>query len=186
MSTTRDTLPIRTRRWSGRPLWQVGVVTALAAAAASVLVYAAARWGGVPMELTEVFEDEFARMPVMNMALGAVLEGGVVGTALAAACRRWSRSPRVWFLTLTTIGLIASFALPLASDASTATKVVLSISHVVVAAIIVPPLALALPRDATAVSANTGRSARMGFVHADPGEQSGGGGQRGDRPDGGA
>jgi hypothetical protein len=44
-----------------------------------------------------------------------------------------------------TIGLIASFALPIASDASTATKLVLATSHVVVAAVIVPALALALP-----------------------------------------
>jgi len=42
-------------------------------------------------------------------------------------------------------GLTASFALPITSDASTATKVVLAISHVVVAIIIVPALALALP-----------------------------------------
>lgn len=43
-------------------------------------------------------------------------------------------------------GLVASFALPITGDASTATKVVLAISHVVVAIIIVPALALALPR----------------------------------------
>jgi hypothetical protein len=129
----------------GRPLWQVGLIASLVAAAASVAVYAVARAAGVPMELTEVLEDEFARMPVRNMAFGALLEGGAAGTALAAACRRWSRRPRLWFVTLTTVGLIASFALPVFSDASTATKVVLSISHVVVALIIVPPLMLALP-----------------------------------------
>jgi hypothetical protein len=133
------------RPWRERPLWQIGLVTALVAAVASVIVYAVARAAGVPMELTEVFEDEFARMPVRNMVFGALLEGGVAGTVLAAACRRWSRRPRSWFVTLTAIGLIASFALPIFSDASTATKVVLSISHLVVAVIIVPPLALALP-----------------------------------------
>lgn len=69
----------------------------------------------------------------------------MAGTALVAACRRWASRPRSSFLALTMIGLIASFALPLTSDASTATKVVLSISHVVVAAIVVPALALALP-----------------------------------------
>ena len=109
----------------------------------------AARAGGVPMELTEVFEDDFARMPVMNMAWGALLEGGVAGTVLAAGCRRWARRPRVVFVALAIAGLVASFALPIASDASTATKVVLSISHVVVAAIIVPALALALPASAS-------------------------------------
>jgi hypothetical protein len=46
-------------------------------------------------------------------------------------------------------GLIASFALPITSDASTATKVVLGISHIVVAIIIVPALALALPGGTT-------------------------------------
>jgi hypothetical protein len=54
------------------------------------------------------------------------------------------------------IGLIASFVLPVGSDASTATKVVLSISHVVVAAIIVPALALALPGERTSAPKKPG------------------------------
>jgi hypothetical protein len=37
----------------------VGLAAALVAAAASILVYMAAWAGGVPMELTEVFEDHF-------------------------------------------------------------------------------------------------------------------------------
>jgi hypothetical protein len=131
----------------GRPLWQVGLASSAVAAAASVALYAVARVAGVPMELTEVFEDQFARMPVWNMAFAALLEGGAAGTVLAVACRRWARRPRTAFLVLTTVGLIASFILPVVSDASTATKVVLSISHVVVAAIIVPALTLALPRE---------------------------------------
>ena len=69
----------------------------------------------------------------------------VAGTLLATACRRWTRRPRPTFVILAVIGLVASFAMPVVSDASTATKVVLSISHLVVAAIIVPALALALP-----------------------------------------
>lgn len=121
------------------------MAAAVIAAAASITVYMLARAAGVPMELTEVFEDQFARMPVMNMALAALLEGGIAGTVLATICRRWTRRPRLSFVTLTMIGLIASFAVPIASDASTATKVVLSISHIVVAVIIVPALALALP-----------------------------------------
>jgi uncharacterized protein DUF6069 len=133
------------RSWSQGPLWQVGSVAALVAAMASVTVYAVARIFGVPMELTEVFEDRFARMPVMNMAWASLLDGGLVGTVLAAACRRWATRPRAVFIALASIGLIASFVLPMVSDASAATKVVLSISHVVVAAILVPALALALP-----------------------------------------
>lgn len=126
-----------------------GLVGALVAATASVVVYGAARAAGVPMDMTEVFEEEFARMPVMNMVWGALLEGGVAGTALAAACRRWTRRPRSYFVALAMIGLVVSFALPIASDASTATKVVLSIGHVVVAIIIAPALALVLPPPTT-------------------------------------
>jgi hypothetical protein len=148
MARSADRAPTGPDR-TQRPLWLVGLAAALVAAAASVLVYIAARTGGVPMELTEVFEDHFARMPVMNMAWAALLEGGVAGTLLAAACRRWASRPRTAFLTLAMIGLIASFVLPVVSDASTATKVVLSVSHVVVAAIIVPALALALPGERT-------------------------------------
>jgi hypothetical protein len=148
-TTSQHVPPVRSRAWTKRPLWQVGLAAALVAAAASVLMYVAARAGGVPMELTEVFEDHFARMPVMNMAWAALLDGGVAGTVLAAACRRWARRPRSTFLALAMVGLTASFVLPVISDASTATKVVLSISHVVVAAIIVPALALALPGERT-------------------------------------
>jgi hypothetical protein len=108
-------------------------------------VYGVARAAGVPMALTEVFETKFARMPVANMAFAALLEGGLAGTLIAATCRRWARRPRRSFLALAAIGLAASFALPLTSDGSTATKVVLSISHVIVAVIIVPALALMLP-----------------------------------------
>lgn len=145
--------PTRMWSWIDRPLWQIGLVSAVVAAVASIAVYAIALAAGVPMELTEVFEDEFARMPVQNMAFGALLEGGVGGTLLAVACRRWAKRPRTFFLWLTSIGLIASFALPIVSDASTSTKVVLSISHIVVAAIIVPALTLALPRNSRAGTA---------------------------------
>jgi hypothetical protein len=127
----------------------VGLATALVAASASVTLYWIALAAGVPMELTEVFEDEYARMPVLNMAMAALLEGGLAGTVLAAACRRWASRPRPWFLALTAVGLVVSFVLPVISDATTATKVVLSISHVVVAIVIVPPLALTLPLTTT-------------------------------------
>jgi hypothetical protein len=149
MTTSRDAAPVRKGSWTERPLWQVGLIAALVAAAASIIVYVGARAAGVPMELTEVFEDQFARMPVMNMAWGALLEGGLAGTVLATACRRWTRRPRLYFVALAMTGLIASFALPITSDASTATKVVLGISHIVVAIIIVPALALALPGGTT-------------------------------------
>src|SRR5258708_38958638 len=131
--TSRQAAPARGGPWTERPLWQVGFAAALVAAAASVIVYMAARAAGVPMELTEVFEDEFARMPVMNMALAALLEGGAAGTALAGVCRRGAGRPRWGVGGLAAIGPIPSFGLPLVSDASTAAKVVLDISQLYVA-----------------------------------------------------
>jgi hypothetical protein len=133
------------RAQAARPLWQIGLVAALVATAANVVLYLAARAADVPMELTEVFSDDFQRIPLVSMVLATLLEGGVAGTALAAACRRWAKHPQITFIALAVIGTIASLSLPITSDASTATMVVLSISHVVVALIIVPPLALHLP-----------------------------------------
>jgi Family of unknown function (DUF6069) len=130
--------------WTKRPLWQVGLVAALIAAAANTVLYALARLAGVPLELTEVFSDHFGRMPVSSFVLGTLLDGGAVATALAAACRRWAPRPRTWFVALAVIGTVTSFWLPLASDASAATMVVLSIAHVVAALVIVPALALTL------------------------------------------
>lgn len=126
-------------------MWQIGLAVGLVAAAAGIVVYAAARVAGVPMELTEVFEDQFARMPVLNMAWAALLDGALPGTVLAALCRRWAARPRLSFIMLTAVGFLASFVLPVTSDASTATKAVLSFSHMAAAAIIIPPLTIALP-----------------------------------------
>ena len=131
-------------------MWQVGLVAALLAAIASVLIYLAVRAAGVPMELTEVFEDHFAHMPIQNMAYAALVDGGVSGTVLAWTCRRWTRRPRPCFCALAGVGLLASLALPVLSDATASTKIVLCLSHVVVAAIIVPALAVALPQVTTA------------------------------------
>jgi hypothetical protein len=119
-------------------------VAALVAAAANVVVYVAARAAGVPLELTEVFSDEFEQMPLSSFVLGTLIDGGAGGTALAAACRRWAPHPRTWFIALAVVGTIASLVLPLISDGTAATKVVLCITHIVAALIIVPPLARTL------------------------------------------
>jgi hypothetical protein len=122
--------------------------TCRAASAANAVLYAVARLAGVPLELTEMFSDHFGRIPVQSFVLATLLDGGIVATTLAttlaAACRRWAPHPRTWFVVLAVIGTVASLGLPLASDATTATKVVLSIGHVVAALVIVPALPLTL------------------------------------------
>jgi Family of unknown function (DUF6069) len=140
----RRRLPPTKPAWTQRPLWQVGLAAALVASAANAFLYAVARVAGVPLELTEVFSDHFGRIPVQSFVLGTLLDGGVVATTLAAACRRWAPRPRTWFVALAVIGTVASLGLPLTSDGTTATMVVLSIGHVVAALVIVPALALTL------------------------------------------
>ena len=129
-----------------RSLWKIGLITALVASAANVIVYGAARAAGVPLELTEVFDDSFQRMSVASFILATLLEGGVVATAVAAGCRRWLRHPRFSFIPLAVVGTVGSFALPVTSDGTASTKVVLCLTHFVAALIIVPALAVSLPR----------------------------------------
>ena len=82
------------------------------AAAANTVLYVVARLAGLPLELTEVFSDQFGRMPVHSFVLATLLEGGAVGTMAAAACQRWAPRPRTSFVALAVVGTIASFWLP--------------------------------------------------------------------------
>jgi hypothetical protein len=129
-----------------RPLWRVGLAAALLAAAANVVVYVVARGLGVPLEITEIFAEHFARIPVQSFVFGTLIDGGIVGTALAYACRAWAPHPQTWFVVLAVLGTVGSLALPILSDGTTATKVLLCVSHVVAAVILVPALAAALRR----------------------------------------
>jgi Family of unknown function (DUF6069) len=150
MTASRDAadrarpMAVHARR-TAQPLWRIGLTAASVASAANVVVYVVARAAGVPLELTEVFADDFERIPASSFVLATLLEGGVTATAVAAICRKWASRPRASFVALAVIGTIASLGLPIASDGTTATVVVLSISHIVAALVIVPALALALP-----------------------------------------
>jgi amino acid transporter len=65
----------------------------------------------------------------------------VVGIVLASALARWARRPQRTFV-IATVALTALSLLPDASaDASTATRHVLALTHVVAAAIVIPAVA---------------------------------------------
>jgi hypothetical protein len=83
---------------------------------------------------------------VQSFVLATLLDGGATGIILALACRRWATRPRAYFVALTVIGAIASRGLPIAKDGTTATKIVLSISHGIAALVIASALALTLPK----------------------------------------
>jgi hypothetical protein len=69
----------------------------------------------------------------------------VVGVVLAWAMGRWAPRPRSTFVATTVVLTLVSFLPSIASDASTATRVVLCIAHAVAASIVIPLLASRLP-----------------------------------------
>jgi len=130
--TTTLTTSNRTR--TGRGIWKAGLLATGAAAVATSTVAAVAHAAGVPLT---VGGDE---IPVLGFAQMTVLFS-VVGIVLAVALARWARRPERTFV-VTTITLTALSLVPDASaDASTATRLVLGLTHVVAAAIVIPAVA---------------------------------------------
>jgi len=78
------------------------------------------------MELTEVFEVQFARMPVLNMVWAALLDGALAVPSWPLRAADGRHGPRSVFVALAMLGLAASLILPITSDASVAAKVVLA------------------------------------------------------------
>lgn len=123
---------------SGPGLLRAGSLSALAAAAATMLVGAVAGAVDVPLAI------EGEEIPVTGFAV-VTLVCSAVGLLLAAAIRRWAPAPRTAY-TWAAAGLLAlSFVPSVTADTDTATKVVLVATHLVAAAIVVPVVARALP-----------------------------------------
>ena len=71
----------------------------------------------------------------------------MIGTLVAVALAKWSSRPRAVFVALTIAVTTVSLLLPMLIDgATTATRLVLVASHLVAAGIVIPQLALQLPR----------------------------------------
>jgi uncharacterized membrane protein YoaK (UPF0700 family) len=121
-----------TRR--ARTLWSAGLVAAAGAGVATSAVAVGAHAVGVPLA---VGGDE---IPVAGFAQLTVLFS-VVGIAIAVAMARWARRPRRTFVT-TTVALTALSIVPdVLADATTATRLVLVVTHLVAAVIVIPALA---------------------------------------------
>jgi hypothetical protein len=72
---------------------------------------------------------------------------GVAGTLVAVGLAKWSLRPRAVFVGLTFAITTVSLLLPVLIDgATTATRLVLVAGHLLAAGIIIPQLALQLPR----------------------------------------
>ncbi|MDG4810883.1 DUF6069 family protein [Micromonospora sp. WMMD1120] len=122
-----------------RRLAGTGLLATLAAMAATTLVAALARAGGVDFEIP----DGGQAIPLPGFA---VVTGffSVVGVVIAAALLRWSVRPAERFR-WTTVSLTAiSMLPPLVSGADTATVCALLGLHLVPAAIVIPAVAHSL------------------------------------------
>ncbi|MFJ5900865.1 DUF6069 family protein [Streptomyces sp. NPDC093064] len=115
-------------------LWLPGLAFAAGGAVAATVVAAAADAAGVSLEIAG------ERIPLLGFTQLAFVFS-VVGVALAAAFRRWSGRPARAFVR-TAVALVAVSLLPdlLAPDTDAATRVTLIVTHIVVAALVIPGL----------------------------------------------
>jgi hypothetical protein len=123
------------------PVWRVGAVAAVAGAVVTELFALAARAIDIPMDAGSIGGDTAAEIPVGGFAMGVVMST-VIGTVLALALARWARRPARTFVATAVVLTAVSMAGPIGAGATaTATQVVLGLSHLVAAAIVIPPLA---------------------------------------------
>jgi uncharacterized membrane protein YhaH (DUF805 family) len=115
-------------------VWKTGLRAGLVAAAATTAVAAAASAAGVPLEVAgeAIPLAGFCQVTLMCVAVG-VLVARVVARRARDAERTWVRTA----MALTAL----SFVPDLTAAATTATKLVLMLTHVVAAAIVVPAVA---------------------------------------------
>lgn len=146
MSPTPGTPTARSTRsiLATSPVWLVGVLAAVAGAIVTELFALGARVIGVPMEAGSLGADTAAPIPLGGFAMGTLM-WSVVGIILAVVLARWAKRPARTFVVTTVVLTVLSLAGPvMAVDTATATKVVLALSHLVAAAVVIPPLALRL------------------------------------------
>lgn len=131
-----------------KPVWLVAVASTVVAAVATVLVAAVARAADVPLEVAGSSSDAPEVIPTAGFGT-AVLMAGAIGVVLAVALDRWAKRPARTFVAVAGALAVASLVAPtsaFAQNATTATRVVLELTHLVAAAIIIPAIAYRLAR----------------------------------------
>jgi len=128
---------------TARPrLWLPGLVAGAVAAAATSAVVLVARAVDVDVDVAG------EQIPLAGFAQ-FVLVGAIVGILLAKVFARRARRPRSTFVRTTVVLTAASLVPDVLIDASSGSKLVLALTHVIAAAVIIPSLAARLP-EATA------------------------------------
>jgi uncharacterized protein DUF6069 len=123
-----------------RPVWQVGALAVVAGAVVTEAFGLAARGVGIPMEAASPGATHAEEIPVGGFA-GGVLFWSVAGIILAVALARWAKRPaRTFFVTTVALTALSLAGPAVAPHTATSTQLVLAVSHVVAAAVIIPPL----------------------------------------------
>ena len=137
MSTTTATRPAPTTSTAVPGLGSVlltGAAATVAASVATVAVAAAGQAVGIGTAVSG------ATIPASGFGVLTAFFS-VVGLVIATVLRRFARRPRAaWFRTTVTLTVL-SFVPDVLADATTATKLLLMLTHVVAAAIVVPAVA---------------------------------------------
>jgi len=129
MSATRTAVTAATG-----PLVGAGLVAAVLASVATMLVAAAGRAAGISLDIGG------APIPVLGFAVLTSFFS-LVGLALAVVLSRTARHPRRTFVRTTVVLTVLSLVPDVIADATADTKALLMLTHLVVAAIVIPAVA---------------------------------------------
>lgn len=135
-NTNTTEAPARTTR--ARALWVAGLVSGAAAAVATTVIAAVARAADVPLAI------DGEQIPLLGFAQLTMM-GAVIGAVMAVSFNKWARRPRHAFVVSTAVLTVVSLVPDVIADATTGSKLVLMLTHVVAAGIVVPALAKRLP-----------------------------------------
>jgi hypothetical protein len=125
-------------------MWAAGAVAGAVSSLVVIGVVAIAEGLGVPMEVAENSTNQPEQIPLSGYG-SLILVSTLVGLLLATAFDRWARRPRPAFVITALVLTAVSFAFPATTTATTATKVMLGITHLIPAALIIPAIAAHLP-----------------------------------------
>jgi hypothetical protein len=116
-------------------------------AAAALIVWALAKYAfDVEMRVRPLGGTGPADVTAVNIIVSALF-GGLVGWALLAILERFVDRARTVWTWVAIAGLVLSLASPLfAQDATGGTKLALVLTHIAVAAVVIPTLARTSPR----------------------------------------
>jgi hypothetical protein len=123
---------------TNRPVWLVGAVAGVAASAATEAYGLAARAVGVPMSAGSVGAPSAGPITFGMFAMGTVI-CTFWGTVLAVLLARYAKQPaRVFLWTAGCLTVVSLLAPVFAAHTAVPTKVMLSVAHLVAAAIVIP------------------------------------------------